>query len=441
VDLRDFIVTPFVLIAAYAIAYYLRPRLCDGTTLRYYFPALTVKILGALAVGIIYQFYYRGGDTFHYHTHGSRVVWQWFTENPTAGLDLIFSGNTDLPYKYASQITFLRDPSSFFIVRLAALCDLLTFSSYAGTAVIFAFGSFFGLWCLFRTFYELFPHLYNRIAISTLFVPSVVFWGSGILKDTVVLACLGVLTWTIKKLFVDRKFSVSGYIGLMVSMTMIFFIKKYVLLCYVPVAIFWIYAGNLQQIRSQMLRALLLPVIIIITGISGYYAIRKVGENDSKYALDKIARTAQATAYDIAYFSGKGAGSTYTLGELDGSFGSMISHLPQAVNVSLFRPYLWEVKNPLMLLSAIEAFMLLVITVFLFVRTPLSFLKSLRNEHIWFCLVFSIAFAFAVGVSTYNFGTLNRYKIPLMPFYLLALTMIADYLKSARNVEVFEDTE
>ncbi|MFT6828639.1 MAG: hypothetical protein ACI9GZ_003758, partial [Bacteroidia bacterium] len=38
-----------------------------------------------------------------------------------------------------------------------------------------------------------------------------------------------------------------------------------------------------------------------------------------------------------------------------------------------------------------------------------------------FCLIFSILFAFAVGVSTANFGTLMRYKIPMMPFFLILL--------------------
>ncbi|MEJ0034456.1 MAG: hypothetical protein WDO15_30855 [Bacteroidota bacterium] len=319
--------------------------------------------------------------------------------------------------------------------------DIITFSSYSGTAVLFGFISFFGLWCLFRTFYELFPHLVKRIAISTLFVPSVVFWGSGILKDTIVIACLGFLTWAIKRIFIDRRLSFLAFVSIVMSVVVIFGIKKYVLICYLPVAIFWVYADNLRRIKSAVLRVLLFPLLLVITFVSGYMTIQKVGEDDKKYSLDKIAETARTTAYDIGFYTGKNAGSSYSLGELDGSFGSLISHLPAAINVSLFRPYLWEAKNPLMLLSSIEALALLVITVFLFVRGPLSFIKALGNEHVLFCLVFSLSFAFAVGVSTYNFGTLNRYKIPLIPFYLLALTMIADRSKSDKKLEVFEETE
>jgi hypothetical protein len=41
-------------------------------------------------------------------------------------------------------------------------------------------------------------------------------------------------------------------------------------------------------------------------------------------------------------------------------------------------------------------------------------------------LVFSIIFAFSVGFTSYNFGTLVRYKIPLMPFYYIALFILSD---------------
>jgi hypothetical protein len=139
--------------------------------------------------------------------------------------------------------------------------------------------------------------------------------------------------------------------------------------------------------------------------------------------------------------TGRDAGSGYTLGELDGSFQSMIALFPQAVNVSLFRPYLWEARNPLMFMSSIEASILLVITFVLFATKPMRSFRALADPNILFCLLFSITFAFAVGVSTFNFGTLTRYRIPLLPFYLLALVLLADNSKSPRKLEQFELTE
>lgn len=413
----------------------------DAVNRKYFFPALTVKLIGALAVGFIYQFYYGGGDTFNYHTYGSRIIWEAFMQNPLDGFKLIINNNDPELYRYTSQIEFFLDPSSYFIVRLAALFDILTFSSYSATAVLFAFSSFIGIWFFFLSFYELFPHLHRRIAICSFFIPSVFFWGSGLLKDTIIMACLGIATYWVKRIFIDKRVSISGPIILIGCLFIMFSVKKYVLLCFVPASLFWVYAGNLSMIRSMGLRILLLPFIIGISVFSGFYAMKKIGESDPKYALDKLAETARITAYDIGFYSGRDAGSGYTLGEMDGTFGGMLKLAPQAINVSLFRPYLWEVRNPLMLLSAMEAFSLFLIFVFLLFRKPRSFFSSLGNPNVLFCFVFSIAFAFAVGVSTYNFGTLSRYKIPLLPFFAMGLVLVADQINRETKFSELEETE
>jgi hypothetical protein len=190
-----------------------------------------------------------------------------------------------------------------------------------------------------------------------------------------------------------------------------------------------------------MLRAMLMPFVILIVVGSGYWAVVKIGENDERYSLSRLPETARITAYDIGFYTGKNAGSRYSLGEFDGTFTSILMLSPQAVNVALFRPYLWEVKNPLMLLSALESFVILMFTIYvLFVRRQVLF-KMLVNPHVVFCLVFSITFAFAVGLSTFNFGTLARYKIPLLPFYIMALSLMMDYSKSDKKLDIFEETE
>ena len=112
---------------------------------------------------------------------------------------------------------------------------------------------------------------------------------------------------------------------------------------------------------------------------------------------------------------------------------SMLRLAPAAVNVSLFRPYLWEVRNPLMLLSALESLTFLLVTIYLLLKYTRAFFKALTDSNILFCLVFSIVFAFGVGVSTYNFGTLARYKIPLLPYYALALVLLTDKLRNAEE--------
>lgn len=442
-ELRDLIVTPIVVLLVLAAAYFIRLRVTDENTRRYFFPALLVKIFGAIALGFLYQYYYQGGDTYNYHTYGSRVIWEAFIESPEIGWKLITSNGEYFTgsFEYASKIRFYRDPSSFFVVGVSALVDLFTFSSYSATAVIFSVISFCGAWAMFIAFYQFRPGLHRWLAVATLFIPSVVFWGSGLLKDTLTLAVLGFLTFAINQLFIKSKFSWTGIIFLMGSVWILYSVKKYILLCFVPASFFLIYANSIAKFRSMIPKLLLFPFMIGLFALTGYYSVQIIGKDDSRYSLDKIAGTARITAYDIGFYTGRNAGSGYSLGELDGTFNNMISKFPQAVNVSLFRPYLWEVKNPLMLFSALESMVLVFFTVYVLVRVRHRLILALIDPQILFCLVFSITFAFAVGVSTFNFGTLARYKIPLLPFYTVALIFMSDYLNKSRNLSEFDLTE
>lgn len=411
------------------VAYLIRPYVTDENTRRYFFPALYLKISGSLALGIIYQFYYHGGDTYNFHTHGSRIIWSALMEDPEIGLKMLFSNGEWVQgaYKYINQIPFYKDHASFEVIRIASFFDVFTFSSYSATAVIFSFMSFFGSWAMFITFYKKYPSLHWPIAITILFIPSVIFWGSGLLKDTVVLTALGFSVYCIDTIFIQQRVKISIVAVLLVTFYVIFSIKKFVLQAFIPSAILWIYFKNLVGLKSPILKALSAPLIVLIFFFTAYYSVVKLGEGDSKYSLDKLAETAQVTAYDIRYQTGADAGSGYSLGDLDGSMSSMLRLAPQAINVSLFRPYLWEVKNPLMLLSSLEALAFLTITLYVLITKKRLAMKSFSDPNVIFCFAFSISFAFAIGVSSYNFGTLARYKIPMLPFFATGLILILNH--------------
>jgi hypothetical protein len=443
VELRDLIVTPVIILMVYAVAYLVRSRFTDSITRVYFIPALTVKIVGAIALGLIYQFYYQGGDTYNYHTHGSRHIWEAFTESPAKGLQLLLNtgGNYSDVYKYASKILFYSDPQSYTIVKIAAYFDLITFSTYSSTAILFALVSFIGMWMFFLTFYEQYPHLHRWLAIASFFIPSVFFWGSGLLKDTITMGCLGIATYQCYRILIQKKFGVRHIVLLAISLYAMYTIKIYILLTFLPAAIVWIFLANLSAINSPVLKIMMAPFMVTAAVVLGYFAMLKAGEDSAKYSLSNVAKTAQITAYDIRYYTGRDAGSGYSLGELDGTIGSMVRLAPQAINVSLFRPYVWEVKNPLMLLSALESMALLLLCVYIIFKKNVQLFKGFSNPNVLFCLIFSITFAFAVGVSTFNFGTLVRYKIPLLPFFLVALILLLNHSKSDKNVDEFAATE
>src|SRR5690242_18768447 len=103
-ELRDFIVTPVIFFIVIILAYVIRPQVSDPVTYRYYFPALLLKMFGALALGVVYQFYYHGGDTYSFQSHGSRHIWEAFMDSPDIGLKLLFADGESSPgmWEYSS---------------------------------------------------------------------------------------------------------------------------------------------------------------------------------------------------------------------------------------------------------------------------------------------------------------------------------------------------
>ncbi|GAA5033454.1 hypothetical protein GCM10011506_25760 [Marivirga lumbricoides] len=433
---QDFIITPITFLVLMLLAYIMREVTSDDETKKYFYPALLLKMIGAIGVGIIYQFYYGGGDTFTYFTHGASHIFDAFQDDFSKGIKLLTANGEWDPetYKYASRIWMYRDPNSYFIVRIVAVFGLITLNTYSSIALFFAFFSFWGLWLMYQRFYKIYPELKRHFAIAIFFIPTVFFWGSGILKDTITLGAVGFLVYAFMQIFFERKNILINSLIVLLSVYVIYSVKLYILLSLAPVLIFWFFIYRIERIPSMVVKILIAPVLLAIGLFLAYFVALKAGEDNKKYALDKIAETAQVTAYDIRYYTGKDAGSGYALGELDGTFGSMIRLAPQAVNVALFRPYIWEVSNPLMLLSAIEALFLFFLFARLLWRNKFSdVMASVRTPIILFCLLFSIIFAFGVGISTYNFGTLSRYRIVMVPFFVMALFLLDFHASARRN--------
>ncbi len=431
-NIQDLIITPAYIFLISLIAYVVRPYVTNARTKAFFLPALGFKFFGAIVLGVIYQFYYNGGDTFGYFDFGSRWVWEAILKDPLVGVQMLFEYGEEAhaeTYVYTRNILYFGDGSSYAIVKIAGVFDLFTFHTYSATALFFAVFNFSGSWALFQTINKKYPYRVYSQVFAIFFIPSVIFWGSGILKDTITFGALAWMTSAAFQLIEQKRSIVLNALILLTAGYLIYVIKLYILLSFLPMTIFWIYWRQITAIRNTTLKWIAAPIMLLLFSGVGYFATSSVSAGSERYRLENIAQTAAVTAYDIRYGWGARAGGDggYDLGELDGSWGSMIRLFPKAVVVSLYRPFLWEVRNPLMLLSAMEALLALIFT-----------LRWIRNggwrrissyPFLVFCLGFTLIFAFAVGVSTFNFGTLARYKIPMLPFLAMVVLEVCEPIR------------
>jgi hypothetical protein len=426
-ELSDYILTPLYLGLIYALAFAIRPSVTNKYTKAYFIPALSLKLLGAIALGILYHTIYTG-DTNNYFRHAS-IIYHAFGDSFGAGLHLIITDGTMTPdvAPYASQMTWFGPGSKeYFVIRVAAVGSLLGFDTYSVTALLFAVLSFTGMWAMYMTFAKIRPQVYKELAVAVFFLPSVFFWGSGLLKDSLCLGALGWLFYAFYRGAIEKKNIVRCLLIGVLAAKVITSMKVYILLAFVPPAALWVFNENTERIQSAALRWVARPLFIIVGLAVATYAMSAVAAADARFNIDKIGAQSKLTADYLQGVSQRENGSGYNIGAQDGTLTGMLKLAPKAIVVSLFRPFLWESRNPTMALSALEATYFIFLTLRIFYRVGL--IKTLRAiaslPVLTLCFVFSLIFAISVGISSGNFGTLVRYKIPLMPFYLAGLYIL-----------------
>ncbi|WBO84978.1 hypothetical protein [Hymenobacter yonginensis] len=429
-ELRDLFLTPLYLGLIYAVAFAVRGRVTNVYTRQYFIPALSVKLVGAIAFGLIFQFYYGYGDTFNYFKHSS-LMYEAFGDSFSIGLKLLTSNGERLPEltKYTSRMYWWHPGSTELIVaRFAAVFGLLCFNTYTVVGMFFACISFSGMWAMYMTFAKIRPQVYKQLAIAVFFIPSVFFWGSGLMKDSL---CLGALGWVFYAFYqgaIQKKRLFKSFIIGFLAAYMLYATKVYILLSFLPPALIWVFNENSQRIKNAALRMIAKPFLLGIGAVAAVFALNNLTEGNDSYDIDKIGEKSKITADYLYQVSVQQEGSAYTLGEQDGTIGGMVKLAPQAIVVALFRPFLWEARNPVMLLSALESAFFLFFTLKIMFRVGLKhFFSSIAQTPVLvLSFVFALVFGASVGIISNNFGTLVRYKIPLIPFYVGALYILQD---------------
>lgn len=433
----DILLTPLYILGAYAYAYWVtKKNIRTNPEYKYFTKGLMVRIFGAIALGIVYFFHYSGGDTTNYHQSASAFANLLFKDQSEFLLAWLGNGkgylfNFDEVTGY--PVYWPRDHHSFFVVRLLIPIVTLGFHSYFATAILVASFTYGGMWKLYQTFLQEFPELKKEFAIACLFIPSCVFWGSGLMKDSFTLSAVGWFTYAFYHFFIKKQRKLSYGFYLFIAGFIILAIKPYIFFALLPGSILWLSNNVVKKINHSFIRFLATPIILSLGGITGYLALDQMGDNLGQYKVDTVLDKAVITQKDMKadYYGGK----TYDIGEFDASLSGIILKAPIAVFSGIFRPGLWDVRNAVMLISSLENTYLLILTILLLFKLKIFGFFSLirKNPMLLFCMLFSLFFAFSVGLSISNFGSLVRLRIPELPFFVAGIFMLRHLYEKQRG--------
>lgn len=425
----DWLLVPFYILAIYVIASYIKNRgIKKNPMYKYFLWGLFAKTGGAVGLCLIYVYYYKdGGDTLSYHTDSSALLKLLFHSPSDFFRAWLLPLSTETSSYFTNETGYLiywNDTNAFMVSRLLVPIKLLCFDSYLVSSVLMAVVSFTGVWKLYEVFCDAYPALYKRFAVTILFVPSVLFWGSGIMKDSWTLAAAGWYCYSFYRIFIKRNRIIFPVTALVISIFILITIKPYIFVGLLPGSMLWMIWSRISKVKNQAVRIFAAPVIAAVGIVIGVGIWMLTSSNLGRYStVDSMIEKAQSSSLDLKqdYYHG----NSFDLGDYDPTLSGVFSKFPIATVTGLFRPFIWETKNIVMLISGLENLLILGFTFYVLLRKPVTaFTNLFANPLVLFCLIFAVFFAFSVAISTSNFGALVRLRIPMVPFLLSGLVLI-----------------
>lgn len=191
-----------------------------------------------------------------------------------------------------------------------------------------------------------------------------------------------------------------------------------------------------NSITKYILAAILLPIFIG----GGFLALQQISAGAGKYSLENVQSVAEGFHSWHTYLAETRNQSGYSLGEVEFTALGVLTKAPEAFFVAYFRPFIFgDVRNVATLFEALQTLLLLTLSIYVFIRVGI--LKSIRliisNSDVRAFMLFAVIFGVTVGLTSYNFGALSRYKIPGVPFYVgsIAIIYYLGYLKPKNLME------
>ena len=131
-------------------------------------------------------------------------------------------------------------------------------------------------------------------------------------------------------------------------------------------------------------------------------------------------------AYQSVNSDDEASRAGFSMADLNPSLGSLAMQAPSAIFTCLYRPFIWESRKVMIMFTSLESMLLLYCTLFLLWKTRfIGFFNAIfKNEYLLFSFIISLMFALVIGFTTFNFGTMIRYKIILLPFFYFLLVHI-----------------
>jgi hypothetical protein len=429
----DYILFPIYVAIFYFIFSLRRKKYTDPLLRKYHARAFWIKIISTMA----FTFFIMGisnkqSDSYLLYWVEGHNIFKLILNDPS-NIKWIFTKGKNFDQALLADmwnLGYFNDENNYMVARLVTIFSFFTFGKYLIINLFFSMISFSGVWRLYRFFYELYPHLHKQLAIALLYLPTFVFWSSGILKDPICTGAMGWLTYSLYEMFYKKKGLLRNTMIVLLASYMLLNLKIYILISYVPFFMLFLILKNVNLLKNKFVKLMLGPALIVGCIFAGMQVMNKFQAELGAFAAEGLGDRIKGQQQNFKDQAAAGIGDSNfePWVEFDGSVVSLVKMMPAAIITTLFRPFIWETRKLSTLLSSLESMALMLLTFWVLLKTGMRrFVRTIiKDPAVLYCFLFSVLFALFIGATTFNFGTLCRYKIPCTPFYLIAMLIIWD---------------
>lgn len=372
-----------------------------------------LKFVVGIFIWFIYTFYYKDvqNNDVHKFYNDALILRNAANENPQAFFQLLIGKENETTLPFTSQMknwerNFDEAPvnENKTIIRLNALLMFFSFKTYFVHILFMCFISLIGFVLITNSIFSFTDIKNSLLAIPVLFLPSVLFWTSGVVKEPVLILGLGLFVYGITNWGTRN-----SIIALVTGSILILFTKFFVLACLLPATIAYVLSRKNETPKFILLKYLIVNLVLLLVAFNVRYIVPKI--NLQQMLINKQTHSVK----EAEYFK---AGSRIEIPELKDDALSILKTSAVGIWNTITRPYIWETKNMMMLASAAEN--LFIIPFLLFCHAFRTRKGETNLNLLLFLLTVSFAYFAIVGICTPVLGNLVRYKTPLLVLFIFA---------------------
>ncbi len=438
-----------------------------------------LKLFAGCIVYLVYTHYYSLSDFHIYFSDSKLLVEQWFGKTSHVPMQ-----------HWNSEFESVLFNNSRTMIAVNAILQFFSFGNLFVHLIFFCFFSFLGLVALYKAFVFHFPAKKIQIIISIFGVPSILFWSSAALKESLVITWVGLIIYY-SDFGLKRSYDLKQKTGLLIVIVLLLFTKIYVALALLPVLFANWLVTKVASKKTIVYYVLVFAAAVFISLVvkiihpdynvlqliadrqskaiseakGGVFLVNdknficvdyyqkenslmmqpdssykiKHGSNYLSWKLDNMADTtfvtnAKDTAAYWIYSAVVPAKTVLKLRKLTPGWVDFIRYTPSAIFNVLMEPNIFTFKSWLQLIVAIENMGIVVLLILALVFYDKNIIE--QKEIFLCCLIFALLLFTVIGITTPVIGSMVRYRTVGLLFFIPVFLMMIEVKKMKRRFGV-----